>query len=135
MFGWIDTAERNWPPLLPVKLVPIVFSMLEKVVPDVVDIFLAQALNKRIGTHGLKMAELAAAGAKMNLSIEDIMAMPEQDHWEYEGVEPRDGWSYVCSAYVAAVYKAGGLLGDYNIQATEFTPKDVYTLNIFDLNY
>jgi hypothetical protein len=55
LFGWIDTAELNWPPLLPVKFVPIVFSMLEDIIPDVVDVFLGQALNKRLGTHGLTM--------------------------------------------------------------------------------
>jgi hypothetical protein len=135
LFGWIDTAEHNWPPLLPVKLVPIVFSMLEKVIPETVDVFLAQALNKRIGTKGLNMAGLAAEGAKRGMTIEDIMAVPEQDHWVYEGVEPRDGWSYVCSAYVAAVYKAAGLFDGHDVQATEFTPRDVYTLNVFDTNY
>jgi hypothetical protein len=54
------------------------------------------------------------------------MAMPEQDGWLYTGKEPRDGLSYVCSAYVTALYKAGGLFGDLEINATEFTPKDVY---------
>jgi hypothetical protein len=45
-------------------------------------------------------------------------------------MEPRDGESYVCSAFVAALYKAAGLLGD--VHGTEFTPRDVYTLNVFD---
>jgi hypothetical protein len=43
------------PPLLPVKLVPIVFSMLEDIIPDVVEVFLGQALNKRLGTKGLTL--------------------------------------------------------------------------------
>lgn len=50
LFGWIDTPLKNWPPLLPIKIVPIIFSMLEKVVPEVIDIFIGQALNKRLGT-------------------------------------------------------------------------------------
>lgn len=58
--------------------------------------------------------------------------MPEIDGWEYEGIKPRDGVSYVCSSYVAAAYKAAGLFGDLSINATEFTPKDVYTLALFD---
>jgi hypothetical protein len=58
------------------------------------------------------------------------MAMVEDDAWIYN-----DGPSMVCSSYVAALYKAAGLFGDLEIQATEFTPKDVYTLNFFDLNY
>jgi hypothetical protein len=63
------------------------------------------------------------------------MALPEIDGWEYTGEEPRDGWSYVCSAYVAAMYKAAGLFDDLEINATEFTPKDVYTLDFFDTNF
>lgn len=43
--------------------------------------------------------------AKKNISVGDLMAMPEIDGWEYD-----DGESYVCSSFVAAVYKAGGLL-------------------------
>ena len=61
--------------------------------------------------------------------------MPEQDGWIYSGKEPRDGLSYVCSAYVTALYKAGGLFGDLEINATEFTPKDVYQMDIFDTEF
>ena len=61
------------------------------------------------------------------------MAIIEVEGWEYEGMQPRDGRSYVCSSFVAAVYQAGGLLN--NINGPEFTPRDVYTLNIVDLNY
>jgi hypothetical protein len=35
---------------------------------------------------------------------------------------------------VAAVYKAGGLLPN-DVEGTEMTPKDVYTLNIYDINF
>ena len=69
------------------------------------------------------------------MSVQDVMAMPELDGWEYTSEEPRDGLSYVCSAYVAAMYKAAGLFDAMNIQATEFLPRDVYTLNFFDLDY
>ena len=40
------------------------------------------------------------------------MALPEIDGWQYS-----DGESYVCSSFVAAVYRAGGLLID--IEANE----------------
>jgi len=63
------------------------------------------------------------------------MAIPEKDKVIYERIEPRDGWSYVCSAYVAALYKAAGLFDGHEVEATEFTPKDVYTLDVFDKNY
>ena len=61
------------------------------------------------------------------------MSLIEVEGWEYEGFQPRDGRAYVCSAYVAAMYQVAGLL--HNIHGTEFTPRDVYTLDIFDKNY
>lgn len=103
--------------------------------PNTTDIFLDQALNKRLGTKGLKLAALAGEAARQNMSLEDVMAMVEVEGWVYEGIEPRDGISYVCSAYVAAAYKAAGLFGSSKINAPEFTPRDVYTLNFFDLNF
>ena len=45
--------------------------------------------------------------AKKNMTFGDLMAMPEKDGWWYN-----DGPSYVCSSFVIAVYKAGGLLND-----------------------
>jgi hypothetical protein len=60
------------------------------------------------------------------------MAIVEPEGLIYTGL-PNDGKSYVCSAYVAALYQAAGLL--HNINGPEFTPRDVYTLNVFDLNF
>lgn len=68
---------------------------------------ITQALNKRLGVENRKMSELAVLMAKKNLSFGDLMAIPEVDGWVYS-----DGESYVCSSFVAAVYRAGGLLID-----------------------
>jgi len=40
--------------------------------------------------------------------------------------------AFVCSAYSASVYKAAGMFGDFDVNATEFTPRDVYNLNFFN---
>lgn len=78
---------------------------------------------------------VAAEAARRNLTIDDLMAIVEVEGWNYTGLE-NDGRAYVCSAYVAAVYQAAGLFGkDNKVNGPEFTPKDVYTLNVFDLNY
>lgn len=135
MYGWVDTANDNWPPLLPKELVPVAFKLVEDIEPKKADIFFSQALNKRLGTEGKNISEIAEIAAGKDMSVEDVMAMVEMDGWEYTGIEPRDGQAYVCSAYVATMYKAAGLFGDFDVQGTEFVPRDVYSLNFFNENY
>ena len=89
---------------------------------------MTQALNKRLGTTNRKISELGVIMAERGMTMGDLMAIVERDGWEYS-----DGRSYVCSSFVAAVYVAGGLLPE--LEGTEMTPKDVYTLTIFDKNF
>jgi hypothetical protein len=63
LFGWIDTAEDNWPPLLPYDFVPIAFAIFERFDPVGAEVFFDQAMNKRLGTVGLNIEGLAAAAA------------------------------------------------------------------------
>jgi len=49
------------------------------------------------------------------------------DEWRYP-----DGPSLVCSSFVTAMYKAAGLFDPYTVQATEFTPRDIYQLIFID---
>lgn len=135
LYGWIDTPRDNLPPLVPNEAVAILFSLVEKVVPVVTKNFFSAGLNKRLGTEGLNITELAAVAAKKGMELQDVMAMPEQDGWVYSGETPRDGLSYVCSAYVASMYKAAGMFDDLEVNATEFIPKDVYRLDFFDKDY
>jgi len=39
LFGWIDTAEDNWPPLLPPGLISIVFSVFSRFAPTAAESF------------------------------------------------------------------------------------------------
>ena len=114
---------------------PIAFAVLEKVIPKIAFMFFTEALNKRLGTGDLDIEGIAAVAAERHMSVQDVMAMVELDGWEYTSQTPLDGLSYVCSAYVAAMYKAAGLFEAYNIQATEFSPRDVYQVNFFDVTY
>ena len=134
LFGWVDTPSDNLPPLIPNGLIPIIFSILEDLTPSTVDIFFNQAINKRLGTVGLNIKQLSAECARRNTTIEAVMSQVEVEGWEYTGLE-NDGRSYVCSAYVAAAYQAAGLFLPGKINGPEFTPKDVYTLNFYDLNF
>ena len=135
LYGWVDTANDNWPPLLPKEIVPVAFKLYEDLAPEKAQIFFTQALNKRLGVEGKNISEIAEIAASKGMSVEDIMAMVEVDGWEYSGLEPRDGQAYVCSAYVAAMYKAGGLFGENEVMATEFVPRDVYSLKFFDEDF
>lgn len=135
LYGWIDTPRDNLPPLLPNEFMPILFSIVEMIAPKVAFNFFTEALNFRLGTKGLDIAGVAAAAAQKGMSVQELMAVVEEDGWEYTGIEPRDGRSWVCSAYVAAVYKAAGLFGDMEINATEFGPTDIYELNFFDMDF
>lgn len=137
LFGWIDTANGDWPPLLPPNFAPPLFAIVEKLAPKTAFNFMIEGLNKRMGIQTeaevqYNMTGIAVAAAAQNMTVEDVMAIPEIDGWEYFGEGARDGESMVCSAFVTALYKAAGLFDDMEINATEFQPLDAYSLKFFD---
>lgn len=96
----------------------VVFSYIERLYEYPIKRILTEALNMRLKTKGLKLSDIAVEISKRNMTLADLMAVKEEDGWYYS-----DGYSYVCSSFVVAVYRAGGLLKD--IEGTEMTPKDV----------
>lgn len=56
LFGWIDTPRNNIPGLVPNEGIPIVFSLVEHVMPQTISIFFSEALNFRLGTKDLNIA-------------------------------------------------------------------------------
>lgn len=113
------------------EFAPIMFDMLEGVIPGAVYNFFVEGLNKRLNVDCRDVTCIATEAAYQGMSIQDVMAIPEQDGWLYTGL-PVDGMAFVCSAYSASVYKAAGMFDDYDVNATEFTPRDVYNLNFFN---
>lgn len=126
LYGWIDTVRDNLPMLLPNELMPIVFSVLEKLDRKASDLIFTEGLNMRLGTQGLTIPEIAAKAADLNMTIQEVMAIPEKDGWKYS-----PGAVYVCSSFATAVWKAAGLF-DVNFQATEVTPHDIYMLDVLE---
>ena len=112
--------------LLANELVPIAFSVLEKLDKKASDMIYTDGLNIRLGTQGLTIPEIVAKAADLNMTLQDVMTIPEQDGWNYA-----PGPVYVCSSFATAIWKAAGLF-DVNFQATEVTPHDIYMLNVLE---
>ena len=103
--------------------------MLDSIMHPVVNSFILEALNHRLEMSGGSFQDIVNEASRRGMTLDQVMAMPEKDHWMYS-----DGPSYVCSCCVIGIYEAAGLFGDLNIQATEFTPKDLYQINFFNKN-
>lgn len=126
-YGWIDTANDNFPALLSGELLVVLMPIVEQLIPSQFMSLFGEGLNIRLGTKGLTMPELAQVAYSQGMTMQDVMAMVEVEGWEYS-----DGLSYVCSSFVLSFYKNAGILGDLTVYGPEFTPRDVYSLSIFD---
>eukprot|EP00003_Mantamonas_plastica_P031931 TRINITY_DN848_c0_g1_i3.p1 TRINITY_DN848_c0_g1~~TRINITY_DN848_c0_g1_i3.p1 ORF type:complete len:264 (-),score=70.90 TRINITY_DN848_c0_g1_i3:172-963(-) len=129
LFGWIDTPEANFPSPITQQTLATVFQLVDIVKPAIAVRMWGEALNKRLGTHGLNVAQLFDAMNQRNLTFGQVISMPENDTWVYS-----DGLSRVCSTFVMSLYKETGVIGP-DIQATEFTPRDSYSTALFDPNW
>lgn len=127
LFSWIDTQYENAPPLLDLDFAWLAFTLLSKVDKEIGNLMVGEAMNKRLGTTGLDLVDINIEAAKQGKNIRSLMAEVETEGWMYS-----DGLSYVCSCFVAAIWKRGGLFGDLEINSTEFTPRDVYQVKFFD---
>ena len=130
IFSWLDTTDSNLPFIMKHEHVEFLLSIFEKITKPLADKIIGEAVNHRVGTKGLSIHEVVAEGARQGKTFEEILAMPEIEGWEYS-----DGLNYVCSCFVTAFYKHGGLFDGLEILPNEFTPKDVYQLDIFDKEY
>jgi len=108
--------------------------MIEKFDKNLTDTFFSQSLNKKLNTTGLNISEIADKALEKGMAINDVMAIVEEDGWQYTG-QWHDGESMVCSSFVAAMWKASGMFGDVYINAVEWGPKDVYQVDIFNKEY
>jgi hypothetical protein len=129
LFGYIDTKDSNLPDVFDIIFISLVLEVLEKVIPEGVDRVFLQGLNMRLGTKDLNVNGIWQEIYKRQITLPDLMAVVEKEGWEYP-----TGENYVCSAFVVKMYKSGGLFGDLEINSTEFTPKDLYELNFFDVS-
>ena len=128
---WIDTVDRNFPFFATSEIGEFLFSLVSKVYPTLSDTFITELLNIRVGNTNLNLTfqQAVAEAARQNKSVEQLLAEPE-----LEGVKYSDGLNYVCSCFVVAFWKHGGLFDNIDLSPNEFGPRDVYMLDIFDKN-
>ena len=129
LFGYIDTTNENLPDWLDLIFLSITLNVLEKIIPSSISRVFYEPLNMRLGTSGLTIEGIWEEIYKRKTSMQELWAIVEQEGWLYPS-----GENYVCSSFVVKMYKSGGLFGDMPINSTEFTPKDLYELNFFDVS-
>jgi len=130
LFSWIDTPDKNFPSIIQPEIFLPLFSVVEKVSKYATDLILGEALNVRLGTKSLSIHQAVVEAAKTGKTFEDLLAINEEEHWKYS-----DGTNYVCSCFVVAFWKSGGIFDGYEILPNEFSPKDVYQIDIFDKHF
>lgn len=128
LYSWVDTRNESLPPELDPYLVIPMFSIAESLIPGT-DTLLKPAMLKRLNLTDQNMtwADIASVLVDRNMEFPDIFPIPEQDGWRYNG-----HLAHVCSAYVAAIWKAAGLFDGLDVNAVEFTPRDVYQIRFID---
>lgn len=129
LFSSVDTPDHFLPDILDPIFISIVFQAIEKVSPETIDTIIGEALNKRLGTNGLRLAELWDQIFQKNTTFGEVMAIVEREEWVYS-----NGPNYVCSCYVTTILKASGVFGDIEFHSQEQSPKDLYSFDIWDFS-
>lgn len=66
LYGWVDSEVMA--PLIPHGGMSYAFTLFEKFMPWVSEIFISQSLNKRMNTRGLGMRDVVVEAAKRNIT-------------------------------------------------------------------
>jgi len=109
-------------------------------IPQIANLLWIQAFNKRLGTSGLRTADLyyKAASSSSSSSSSSSAYLPtvvEEDGWQYQTLrygKPDVGRSMVCCVLACSLYKAGGLMEGYDMNCGEVTNYDIASMAIYD---
>ena len=149
LWGWIDTAQDNYPCLPPDfssrclhwELIETLFAIVDRKSPSTADQLWTEAMNKRLGTDGLRTAEAWRAADEQvvaGVGAKALFSVPEQDGWTYRttrGGEPTTGRSMVCCVAVCSVWRAAGVLDGLDFNCGEQVNSDDHQLRIFEGEY
>jgi hypothetical protein len=147
LYGWIDTETGNYPCLPPDyssvcltwEAIEVLFALVDKLVPSIGDLMWNQALNHRLGTQGLRTAEIWYTANKAGITTAKLPTLPELDTWRYNTTRYNAdnhvvGRSMVCCVFVCHIWKAAGLFDnlDGDVNCGEQTNFDDYSLTLLD---
>jgi len=63
LYGWVDTPNDNWPPLLPREAAPVLFKIYEDFNFENAYVFFTEGINKRLGVENKSISEVTAIAA------------------------------------------------------------------------
>eukprot|EP00033_Pygsuia_biforma_P001432 GCRY01001616.1.p1 GENE.GCRY01001616.1~~GCRY01001616.1.p1 ORF type:complete len:537 (+),score=130.49 GCRY01001616.1:50-1660(+) len=126
-FAAVDTAKDGFPTWMSPEVMQLLIHMLEYWKPAGADLLVGQAFNHRLGTTNLNATECIYRAYKQKLSLADLVALPEENAYLYNG-KP----SIFCSGLVTSLLQAGGAFSTLEINFNEFTPRDLYQINLYD---
>lgn len=131
--GGYDTTKDTLPEYLSPDHITMFMDILEKIEETKLKAtyFFSSPMNARLGTKGLNISEIGLECSKRGLILEEVFAMPElESYFENYGEE-----NWVCSAIVMKVYMEAGVLNHLDILPSEFLPRDIYQMKIFDEHF
>ena len=128
--GPIDVLEGNTPKYLSLEHVMLIVALMEVFDENVAQQYLIDGLNVRIGTNFTTLQDVTEEISRRGLTVEEVFIMPEKEEYTY-----KDGENWVCSSFVVGIMKAGGIFGDLEIEPHEFTPRDIYQMDIYDKDF
>lgn len=127
LYGWLDTPHANLAPPVDTEQILLTAYIIEQANYSQSQVLLSDGLNKRLNTTGLDIMGAVKTAERRGKSIYEVMAESERDEWSYDGRK-----SLVCSAFAVMMFKNAGIEGFFPLQATEMTPRDLYSIDIFD---
>ena len=129
LYTWLDVPNKNVPYFFHLFTLSALIDIYQLIRPQDVKILFLDAMNMRLGTNANNIGEVWEELYRRNMTFDELVTMVEKEGWQYS-----NGLNYVCSAFVTSVFRRAGLFGDLEINSTEFTPKDLYQLDFFDVS-
>lgn len=135
LFSFMDTPNNNLPQLFNMDSFMLLASIISTIDygANFMDLVFAKAFGKRLGKENITLFEAIELADDKGMTIGEVFAMPEKPDYIY-GEGDKRGSRFVCSAFATFILKEAGVFGDLEIYPQEFTPKDLWNLDIWDKN-